>query len=183
MKILSQIISEKKDKILVQSGFFLSLSPYRTCTAKLTKITAKCILDEFCCVYKWVHITFLQLLLCCAKILLEKYPAWQLTMPSSLVVKQNFPNTNVNILIIRNWSGYGYQFSFQLANFLQDVSHTIWNELPYPMLSERYAYFCDILMKVKCTPKMCSQKIHLDVVIRECFYSGGSRGHTWRVPP
>ena len=34
---------------------------------------------------------FLQLLFCCAEILLEKYTVWQLTVPSSLVVKQFFP--------------------------------------------------------------------------------------------
>ena len=51
-------------------------------------------------------IYFLQQLLCCEEILLEKYPVWQMTMLSCLMVKQNFLNTNVivnyNILIIRN---------------------------------------------------------------------------------
>ena len=59
----------------------------------------------FVCVYKWIHILiFLELLLCCAEILLEKYPVQQLTVPSNSVVKQNFLNTNVianyHILII-----------------------------------------------------------------------------------
>ena len=58
------------------------------------------------------HFIFLQQLLCCADILLEKYPVQQLMMPSSLVIRWNVPNTNIivnyHILIICNWSGYGY---------------------------------------------------------------------------
>ena len=60
----------------------------------------------FLCVQMGTYLIFLQLLLFCEEILLEKYPVWQLTMPSCLVVKQNFPNTNVivnyHILIICN---------------------------------------------------------------------------------
>ena len=43
----------------------------------------------------YLFIYLLQLLLFCEKNLLEKYLARQLIMPSCLVVKQNFPNTNV----------------------------------------------------------------------------------------
>ena len=66
----------------------------------------KCILDDLFNVYKWVHNSFLQLLLYCADILLEQYPVLQLTIPFSSVVKNNFPNTNVivnyHVLIIHN---------------------------------------------------------------------------------
>ena len=58
---------------------------------------------------------FLQILLCCEEISLEKYPVQQLTKPSCLVIKKIFPNINIivsyHILIICNWSGHGY-FNF-----------------------------------------------------------------------
>ena len=58
------------------------------------------------CVRMGTYLIFLQLLLFCKEILLEKYPVWQFTVPSCLVVKQNFLNTNVivnyHILIICN---------------------------------------------------------------------------------
>ena len=81
-----------------------------------TKLPSKCILDKFfLCVQMGKYLIFLQILLLCEEILLEKYPVWQLAMLSCLVVKQNFLNTNVivnyHILIIHNWSGYGY-FNF-----------------------------------------------------------------------
>ena len=41
----------------------------------------------FLCVQMGVYLIFLQLLLCCAEISLEKYPVPQLTMPSSTVTK------------------------------------------------------------------------------------------------
>ena len=41
------------------------------------------------CVQMGTYLNFLQLLLFCEEILLEKYPARQLTMPSCSVVKQN----------------------------------------------------------------------------------------------
>ena len=47
------------------------------------------------CIQMGTYFIVLQLLLCYAEILLERYPVWQLTVPSSLVVKQNFLNTNV----------------------------------------------------------------------------------------
>ena len=50
---------------------------------------------SFLCVQMGTYLIFLQLLLFCEEILIEKYPAWQLTMLSSSVFKQNFPNTNV----------------------------------------------------------------------------------------
>ena len=52
------------------------------------------------------YLIFLQLLLFCEEILLEKYPVRQLTIPSSSVIKQNFSNTkvivNYHTLIIHN---------------------------------------------------------------------------------
>ena len=72
-------------------------------------------IGQVLCVQMGSYLIFLQLLLCCEEILLEKYLVWQLTMPSYWVVKQNFLNTNVivnyHILIIHNLSGYGY-FNF-----------------------------------------------------------------------
>ena len=72
-------------------------------------------MDKFLCVQMGTYFKFfLQLLLFCEEILLEKYPVWHLTMSSCSVIKHNFPNTNViinYILIICNWSGYGY-FNF-----------------------------------------------------------------------
>ena len=63
-------------------------------------------LDEFFVCTNGYIFNFLQLLLCCQEILLEKYPVWQLTTLSNLVVKQNFLNTNTivnyHILIIHN---------------------------------------------------------------------------------
>ena len=40
-------------------------------------------------IQKGTYLTFLQLLLYSEEILLEKYPEWQLPMPSCLVVEQN----------------------------------------------------------------------------------------------
>ena len=61
---------------------------------------------SFLCVQMGTYIICLQLLLCCPEISLEKYPVWQLTMLSNLVVKLNFLNTSVivnyHILIIHN---------------------------------------------------------------------------------
>ena len=89
-------------------------NPYSTprmCTAKLTKITVRWRFDDFFVCTNGYIFQFLQLLLCRAEILLEKYPVWQLAVPYSSVVKQNCLNTNViancHILIIRIWSGYG----------------------------------------------------------------------------
>ena len=63
--------------------------------------------EVFLCVQMCTHFIFLQLLLCCAEILLEKYAVLQLAMPSTLVVKQNFPSTNIivnyGILIIHKF--------------------------------------------------------------------------------
>ena len=71
------------------------------------KLRYKCILDKiFLCVQMGTYLIFLQVLLCCTEILLEKYPVQQLTIMSNSVVKRNFPNTNVivnyHILIICN---------------------------------------------------------------------------------
>ena len=91
---------------------------------------------SFLCVQFNTCFIFLQLLLCCAEILLEKYPVQQLTMSSCLVVKQDFPNTNViinyHILIICNWSGYGYiNFHFNLQIFVRSLEHNMkWIALP-----------------------------------------------------
>ena len=91
-------------------------TPYRFTTSKWNKITVKMYKgQDFLCVQMGTYLIFLQILLFCEEILLEKYPVWQLTMLSCSVVKQNFPNTNIivnyHILIICNWSGYDY-FNF-----------------------------------------------------------------------
>ena len=84
-----------------------AVSPYRFTTSKWNKIKAKMHIGKvFLCVQMGTYLIFLQLLLCCEEILLEKYPVRQLTMLSCSVVKQNFLNTNIivnyHILIIRN---------------------------------------------------------------------------------
>ena len=117
----------------------------------------------FLCVQMGTHFNFLQLLLCCAEFLLEKYPVWQLIMPSCLVVKQNFPNTtiivNYYILIIRNWSGYVYVNFHSNLQILQDSWHFIWNELPYIILDLRkiwvFLWYFDknSIVRPKCTAK------------------------------
>ena len=83
-------------------------SPYRITTPKWTKITVKCILDEIFCVNKWVDISFFASTSLLCKIFTCKISNTAVDYVclffSSLVVKQNFPNTNVNyhILIICN---------------------------------------------------------------------------------
>ena len=111
-------------------------SPSRIRIAKWTKITVKMHIGRVLCVHKWYILHFLQLLLCCAGNLLEKYPVWQLTMPSCLVVKENFPNTNIlvnyHIMIICNWPGYDYSnFCFNWQTFTRCLAYNMkWITIP-----------------------------------------------------
>ena len=98
---------------------------------------------------------------------------WQLTMPSCLVVKQNFLSTNVIVnyhtLIIHNWSGYGYfNFHSNWQIFVRGLAK-IKNKLPYPLLYLRkvciFLWYFD--KNLYFLPKCTAKKIHLDAVIRE----------------
>ena len=119
---------------------------------KLTKIMVKCILDQ--CINGYIF-QFWLLLLCCAAILLEKYLVQKMTMPSSSVFKQNFLNTSVftnnHILIIHNLSGYGcINFCSICELFVRCLAYNMkWISVPNFFISEKYTYFCDILIKIK----------------------------------
>ena len=102
---------------------------------------------------------FLQLLLCCAEISIEKYPVWQLTIPSSLVFKQNFPNTNLivnyRILIIL------INQAMVILTFVPiDIWYIILNELPYPIFYLRkiciflWYFNKNYIVCPKCTAKL-----------------------------
>ena len=67
---------------------------------------------------------FLQLLLCCVEILLEKYLVRQLTVPSSLVVKQNFLNTNIIV-----------NYHVLMIIYDQDMVTSIWVLTGKPLLN------------------------------------------------
>ena len=75
----------------------LKLPPYQFTTPKWNKITVKMHIGQgFLCVQMGTYFIFLQLLLFCEEILLEKYPIQQLTMPSCSVVKQNQRNCKLS---------------------------------------------------------------------------------------
>ena len=94
-------------------------------------------------------------------------------MPSFSVVKQNFPKTNVivndHILIIHNWSGYGFINFLSNWHIFKKIFGILYemNCHPQYFIWEKYAYLCGILMKLNCMPKIYDQKFHLHVVIRE----------------
>ena len=126
---------------------------------------------SFLCVQMGTYSIFLQQLLFCEEILLEKYPVWQLTMPSCSVATQNFPNTNVivnyHILIICNWSGYGYfNFHSNWQIFVRCWAYNMkWIAIPNTLFAyAKKTYFCGILIQLTYMPKICTQKFHLDVV-------------------
>ena len=128
-------------------------------------------MSVFVCTNEYT-LNFLQLFLCYKEILLEKYPVWQLIVSSSLVFKQNFLNTkvivNYHILIICNWSGYGYMNFCSNWQFLQDVCILYdMNFHTQNFIIEKYVYFCDILIKIKLHTHSVQPEIHLDVVIQE----------------
>ena len=73
------------DKPFICEG---DVSLYRFTTSKWNKVTVKMYNGQvFLCVQMGTYLIFLQLLLFYEEILLEKYPVWQLTMLSHLVVK------------------------------------------------------------------------------------------------
>ena len=88
------------------------------------------------------YLIFLQLLLFCEEILLEKYPVQQLTMPSCSVVKQNVLKTNVSVNyhnpIIHNWSGCGYfNFHSNWQIFVRCWTHNMkWIAIPITLFEK-----------------------------------------------
>ena len=109
----------------VRTCIFMCTHDVHTCTPSQSphpngqKLRSKCILDKFSCGFKGVLFKFFATTsLLCRHFYLKSIQYGNGLFCVSLVVKQNFPNTNIivnyHILIIHNWSGYSY-INFCLA--------------------------------------------------------------------